>query len=54
MAENGIEKFFVGKCGEYEIFFVTLQRNLKNKCLVSKKNNISNLRDNQLPVALTK
>jgi hypothetical protein len=27
MAENGIEKIFVGKCGEYEIFFVTLQRN---------------------------
>ena len=27
MIENGIEKFFVGKCGECEIFFVTLQRN---------------------------
>ncbi len=21
--------FFVGKCGEYQIFFVTLQRNLE-------------------------
>ena len=49
-----MKNFLWGNVGEYQIFFVTLQRNLKNKWLVSKKNNINNLRDNQLPVALTK
>ena len=33
MVESCVEKFFVGKCGEYQIFFVTLQRNLKKDSL---------------------
>jgi hypothetical protein len=35
-----IKKFFVGKCGEYQIFFVTLQRNSEKDRLKAVRSKI--------------
>jgi hypothetical protein len=39
------EKFFVGKCGEYQIFFVTLQPNSEKDRLKAVRSRTTTLLD---------
>ena len=54
MFKNILKHFLWGKVGKYEFFFVILQRNSEKQGEIYKKDNIDNLRGNQLPAALKK